>query len=187
MNGIQPHRLGGVRFCYSDLFTEEFGVTMFDCSCRGMNDKCFKCDGSGVVGSRVDTLGRTPASLKAPELTAPKKKQKQKMKTKKVPVITMCTACGTRFRDEAASQGHYANCPKRSTLRGRIVPVFAPSGRSSLSANTQGLSIAETFSHPMGSSQDELDGSKDYGTAFREGGRFGSHPSFDSMDDESFS
>lgn len=52
----------------------------FDCSCGGMNDKCFRCFGTGLVESSAPIIGRPhrPLTPRPDTLTSKKKKRKRK-------------------------------------------------------------------------------------------------------------
>lgn len=146
------------------------------CSCGGENENCFHCGGWGYVDPIG--LGRsTPESLTAEtEVTRRSygrvrtKLRAQVNSEKALRPRVQCDLCGVMVRKDRYEK-HLSKVHRAGPL-----PITKPGPLQRQQLRSPTLTEPSTTS---------LDATRDYYAAYREQGRFGSHPSHDGFDDES--
>jgi hypothetical protein len=159
-----------------------------DCSCRGNNENCRFCYGSGVIE------GKTQNSSLVPKLGVVEKSGRGNIAfgkshfISKLPTqvdVSSEASFGTGASVETRSIGKKRkkrNKGPRSKAKAKGLP------KSSQTSSQSKTSSSRERRNPIHEERlsSSLDATKDYAHNFREQGRFGSHPSHDDYDEGPF-
>lgn len=153
------------------------------CTCRGENDRCFKCFGSGMYSKEVLAPPSMPSkgrAIGAKRGRVTSKKTARKSRTKDVSTGKRlqangfsCGICGVVAPTALVLEAHRKAVHARNS-------AFKPSSTQVVQKHSQ----AGTKIEPI---RDVLDATRGWGVAFRDHGQFGSPVAHDPMDDESTS
>ena len=133
------------------------------CSCLGSNENCFKCGGCGYVDKIGEGRSSPPIVGSFGKSNSKPSSAKRRKKTAKAKQLTKPSAVSTE------------------STRQRVTGGFKTQAKTRIASMSTGGFIKDAVSN----NERKMDGSRDYYLAYRESGRFGSHPSHDAYDDES--
>ena len=174
------------------------------CTCHGDNSNCFKCFGTGMISDKNVALEKTAiARSRVPSFTIA---SSQPLRQPSLTAIPKCAICGVIVPKRM--ERHYKKCHAGFNLtKFKTIPVFECSTCGIIASsqlildvhknrvhginddkirNQQGSSVIDRRIFANESNAWNLkDATKDWGSAFRDHGQFGSHASYDAMDDES--
>jgi hypothetical protein len=183
------------------------------CSCGGENPNCFKCDGTGMVASAAQQLGRPhpppgqiplqkkrarrsrgqslraksarPAGAALPSFAAPRKKKPQAAAPRIARVLVVCPECGASVRQ---LKKHYEKAHSPAAASRRLAVLRdSRSSPPSAKSHKQDTARQSVGQWPALDDPRDLDAKHGWGGSFRDNGQFGSYPSHDDMGDESTS
>lgn len=138
------------------------------CTCGGSNANCYRCFGTGVLQTQTPAHVGSRGMLKTTSTLRQRSKRRRRTPSSASAAhLSKCRFCGA-VRAQSAMAKHHSVCPRRPATW---------SWRTSRRHREFDI-IADIRN------RDVIDASKDY-YAFRENGRFGSFPAYDSYDDES--
>lgn len=195
----------------------------FSCTCRGENNNCFRCFGTGLVDRPLPEVGRPHRNLaeaaarnestKQARTPCAQRKKKAQLNTyvKQLPVYIKCPDCGevvrhlnkhqrlrhhTTVNAEVRRVVNLTRCQKcgvmvknlskhQKKVHGKGSEELRIAARKK-SRPIQGTSQVENPTSLAVGETRERDAKHGWGGAFRDHGQFGSYPSHDDMDDESF-
>lgn len=186
-----------------------------ECGCRGANENCFRCQGSGYTGT-----GPSPSAAKRPQprtlsnrsitpgseskpttgkthldsrsLTKDDVKQIQAAEAQRasLSLFKVRSKIDTTYREHISTSKPKRRRIKRGRKSTKQTTIGTPPGvAQSQAKSVEGKQLKGPLARARMSrltdtaAERRLDGSRDY-SQFRESGRFGSHPSFDSSNDE---
>lgn len=172
------------------------------CACDGANPECYRCQGKGYTTSsdrKPDRLpafrrrGSTGSPISGPVLvitqgqvrpSKPSRRRRPKLDRPKGRNKFRCHHCQARLKNADRLSAHLIRVhgespPKKQKARGQ------PSQHVPKKPQDGGAQSSSGGSRRIAGPPRELDATFGGGGTFRDGGRFGSHPSHDGFDDES--